>query len=218
MNHLMTKTLLGAVGACVFGQSVYCADESAVADKLSQDRAAILGMAGAFEVDFSFAEVVPLKKDYELKKAYHETAKELVKVIKDDGKEIILQHLLVVGSKEKPSIIKHWGQVWRYEDTRVLAFQKPRHWKAGRVSADDAKGKWSQLVTQTDDSPRYESLGTWTHDGGVSEWVSDQTRRPLPRREYSKRSDYEVLVGENRHVVTKEGWAHGQWNRKTGGA
>lgn len=214
MNHLMTKTLLGAVSACVLGQTALFAAEPSATEKFERDRAAIKGMAGSFVVDFSFEETFTLQKNYELGEKYHETAKELVKVVKDDGKEIILQHLLVVGSDEEPKVIKHWGQVWRYEDQRILEFQAPGHWEARSFSAEEARGKWSQLVTQIDDSPRYEALGIWHHEGGVSEWISEQTRRPLPRREHSQRSDYDVLVGENRHIVSAEGWAHGQWNRK----
>jgi hypothetical protein len=35
-----------------------------------------------------------------------------------------------------------------------------------------------------------------------------------PRREYTTRSDYDVLVGINKHRITKAGWEHEQENEK----
>jgi D-alanyl-D-alanine carboxypeptidase len=37
----------------------------------------------------------------------------------------------------------------------------------------------------------------------------------LPRREYTKRKDYNALNVENRHTVTPNGWTHEQDNTKT---
>ncbi|MEM9753980.1 MAG: DUF6607 family protein, partial [Planctomycetota bacterium] len=78
------------------------------------------------------------------------------------------------------------------------------------------EGKWSQAVYQVDDSPRYEALGSWTHEGGRSAWESDVTWRPLPRREHTKRnrSDYHILAAVNRHTLTPSGWVHEQDNQK----
>jgi hypothetical protein len=69
-------------------------------------------------------------------------------------------------------------------------------------------------VLQVDDSPRYAARGRWTHEGGVSTWISDETWRPLPRREFSVRKDYDVLVGTNRHTVTPTGWVQEENNLK----
>ena len=49
-------------------------------------------------------------------------------------------------------------------------------------------------------------LDPFPHGGGVSTWISDETWRPLPRREFSVRKDYDVLVGTNRHTITAQGW------------
>ncbi|MGE9267054.1 MAG: DUF6607 family protein, partial [Verrucomicrobiales bacterium] len=106
------------------------------------------------------------------------------------------------------------GQVWRYEDREILEFQSPRLWVEKTLPAAEVQGTWTQLVTQVDETPRYENVGRWVHSGEVSEWVSGATRRPLPRREYSKRDDYDVLIAENRHLVKEDGWIHAQWNRK----
>ncbi|MDZ7686115.1 MAG: DUF6607 family protein [Gammaproteobacteria bacterium] len=38
--------------------------------------------------------------------------------------------------------------------------------------------------------------------------------RPLPRREFSVRDDYDVLVGTNRHTITPTGWVHEEDNLK----
>jgi hypothetical protein len=64
------------------------------------------------------------------------------------------------------------------------------------------------------DAPRYEGWGRWTHAGGTASWASNETWRPLPRREYTTRDDYDVIVGFNRHLITPSGWAHEQDNTK----
>lgn len=182
--------------------------------KFSQDREAILAMAGAFAVEFNFTETVPLAEGYELKKPYQSKARELVKVIEDEGTSITLQHLLVVDGEFGPSVVKHWAQVWKYEDPRSLRYEGGTTWLPVTHSEEETEGTWTQLVTQTDDSPRYKAQGTWSHLGGSSVWTSKQSTRPLPRRDYTKRDDYDLLVVVNHHIITPQGWVHQQDNRK----
>ena len=76
------------------------------------------------------------------------------------------------------------------------------------------KGSWSQFVYQVDDSPRYEGFGEWKHYQNSSTWKSNETPRPLPRREKSVRSDYDLIIGTNIHTITPSGWVHEQNNNK----
>ena len=48
---------------------------------------------------------------------------------------------------------------------------------------------------------------------GKSYW-ENVTPAPLPRREFSKRSDYNVTLRGNRHEITNKGWVHDQDNKK----
>ena len=48
----------------------------------------------------------------------------------------------------------------------------------------------------------------------LSRWISVETNRPLPRREYSVRSDYQMLRGINTVTVTPNSWYHEQDNLK----
>jgi hypothetical protein len=176
-----------------------------------QDRQAILGMAGQFKVDFHFQETLSLQKDYQAKtQSYDEAAHELVIVTEDTPRRIALQHLLVADQM----VIKHWAQIWTFEDTRICEFQGNNSWRMRDLTPEEAAGTWSQQVTQVDDSPRYESFGRWVHRGQISEWTSADTARPLPRREHTKRKDYEIVGGTNRHTITTHGWAHEQDNTK----
>lgn len=192
---------------------------SAFASPPAEDREAILAMAGGFKVDFDFQETVSMVPDSEdASKPYHEEAHELVIVAEDTPERITLQHLLVVSGKSgKAHVIKHWAQVWTWQDTRLLDYAGSEGddvWKSIRVSPEQAAGKWSQLVTSVDDTPRYEALGKWVHSHGESSWTGEPSRRPLPRREYEKRDDYDYLLAVNRHTITPQGWAHFQDNRK----
>lgn len=177
-----------------------------------QDRQAILAMAGEYEVTFDFKETVALTSDYELKKPYSADATELVEVVLDEGNRIILQHLLCMNEGE--TVIKHWKQEWRYEDPTLFEYVDVLTWKLRELSEDELRGTWTQKVTQVDDSPRYESYGRWIHHRNVSSWESAWTQRPLPRREYTKRKDYTVMMARNRHTITPSGWIHEQDNFK----
>lgn len=184
-------------------------------EAFEKDRAAILAMTGKFKVSFNFHETYSIKENYTLKEqAYHSSAYETVKVVEDTGNRIVLQHLLQVEMGLEEITIKHWGQVWTYEDREILEYQQGTSWRKNTITAEQAKETWSQYVTQTDDSPRYESYGKWDHSGNSSVWRSQETARPLPRREYTKRKDYDVVMGINTHAISVNGWIHIQENRK----
>jgi hypothetical protein len=175
------------------------------------DRKAILGMAGKFKVHFHFAETASFKPGYALQKPYDEDAHEWVVVAEDTGRRIALQHLLVVPGGV---VVHHWRQIWTFEDRRVNEIQGENTWKTRELTEGEARGTWTQLVTQVDNSPRYEGVGKWNHEGGASRWVSGDTWRPLPRREHTKRKDYKVVGGINTHLLTQAGWSHEQANIK----
>src|SRR6266404_768214 len=118
------------------------------------------------------------------------------------------------GKVEGPFVTKHWRQDWRYESTELLAYQGRNTWAKKRLGRAQARGTWTQAVFQVDDSPRYQAYGRWEHFGNVSTWLSSTTWRPLPRREFSVRKDYEVLVGTNRHTITPTGWVQEEENLK----
>jgi len=185
----------------------------------NQDREAILAMAGTHKVTFRFEETAQIAPDYDLKNGFYEAdATEVVEVVEDSPTRITLQHLLVVGDEdEAPTVIKHWAQIWTWQDTEILDYcgsDEIHQWNKVTMMPSEVAGTWSQLVTQVDDTPRYESFGHWVHEAGESSWESMPTRRPLPRREYTKRDDYDYLLVTNRHTLSNRGWVHAQDNRK----
>lgn len=214
-QRLVTHLLL-LVAICTASSQTRAAQENAKPlSQFEQDRKAILAMAGEYRITFQFQETVACEPGYELHEPYHADATEFVDVIEDTGKFISLQHILVVKKKDgEAGVVKHWRQDWKYEDTDLLEFRGNLTWENVKLPAEQVKGTWSQAVYQVDDSPRYESYGKWTHLGTRSAWESEETWRPLPRREFSHRSDYQVLVARNRHTITPEGWVHEQDNQK----
>ena len=208
----MNKLLATLSGAAILGSVIIAGAKEA--DSFHKDRKAILAMAGKFDVEFTFKETVPLVSGYELKDPYRADALEIVKVVEDHENLIVLQHILLAEIGPVMQVVKHWGQVWKYEDPVIVEYQGDRQWKKRTLQKSEVNGTWTQLVTQVDDSPRYESWGKWIHEGNRSAWTSKDTCRPLPRREYTKRSDYDILRAVNRHVITPEGWVHEQENRK----
>jgi hypothetical protein len=178
--------------------------------KKTQDIKAIKDMCGCYEVEFNFAETFSPDKDYEYHDNYRSGGLEYVFPVSESNDKIVLQHLLIVGDT---MIIKHWRQDWLYENTDLYTYDKDNTWKYQELDKSDVKGQWTQKVYQVDDGPRYEGSASWVHVDGKSYWES-VADAPLPRREFSKRDDYNVMVRENRHEITKYGWLHEQDNQK----
>ena len=191
-----------------------------VDSKVEKDRRAILALAGSYRVSFDFIETMGFSKGYKPPKPYFSWGTEHVQVLASEDRFISLQHTLVMYFKDEdgkemgPMVMKHWRQDWRYEDTSLQTFRGNSTWAREKVKPRKAKGKWTQAVFQVDDSPRYEVVGQWGHIGGMSTWRSDSCWRPLPRREFSVRSDYQVLQGIHELTITSNGWVHTQNNQK----
>jgi hypothetical protein len=181
-----------------------------------RDHDAILMMSGTFDVDFEFEETRALAEGYELHETHQSGGSEVVIVLEESPSAISLQHVLLIAREGGPALpMKHWRQDWVFEDTSLLEFRGNRVWEHRTLSADEARCTWSQAVYQVDDGPRYESFGRFTYrTDGRAVWTSEETWRPLPRREYTKRDDYDVLIATNRHVIGKDGWTHEQDNQK----
>ena len=184
--------------------------------KLKKDTNAIMKMCGCFEVTFNFSETINLNnrenykpsEDYQTSPVY-----ELAIPIKQDKNHISIQHILQVGDDNYRSIVKHWRQDWMYQNKNLYIYEKDNKWNYKKLNKSNYKGQWTQKVYQVDDSPRYEGSSSWIHVDGKSFW-ENTTPAPLPRREFSKRKDYNVLLRSNRHEITNYGWFHGQNNEK----
>lgn len=176
-----------------------------------KDRAAILAMQGEYKVSFDFKETVVLAEDYERFAPKHSGAFEVVIVVEDAPTHIALQHILMVGDTH---VVKHWRQDWFLNATERFEFVEEQTWRLKTIPTDKRNGQWTQCVYEVSDAPRYCGTGKWNHRYGVSTWTSDRSWRPLPRREYTTRNDYNALNVENRHTVTPSGWTHEQDNTK----
>ena len=185
-----------------------------------RDRRAILAMAGPYRVSFDFVEVVRFDPALKPDAPYQSWGTEYVFVSEDRPDFIALQHILVMrvqsddGKIGEPIIVRHWRQEWRFEPDTLLAYDGANTWARRPLSPEERRGAWVQSVLQVDDSPRYAARGRWEHGDSFSTWLSDETWRPLPRREFSVRKDYQVLVGTNRHTITPTGWVQEENNLK----
>ena len=204
MNKLLLSTLLLFLSISVNAQS-----------KKKKDQNAIKEMCGCFEVTFNFAETFNYSKDstYRPSKTKVDKGLEWAGLVEDSNNKISIQHLLQVGNPAKPMIIKHWRQDWEYQNTDFYMYNGDNNWVFEQKDKKDVKKQWTQKVYQVDDSPRYEGSGSWVHVDGKSYW-ENTTTAPLPRREYTKRSDYNITLRGNRHEITNYGWVHDQDNSK----
>jgi hypothetical protein len=186
-----------------------------------RDRRAILAMAGSYRVAFDFLEVVAYPDAARARVPYQSWGTEKVYVDRDEPGFVSLVHILemhLIGKDgaptPEPMVTKHWRQDWRYEPATMVEYLGRERWRQRAVGADERRGAWLQTVYQVDESPRYASLGRWQHTPSFSTWLSGDTWRPLPRREWSVRDDYQVLLGTNRHTIGPTGWLQEENNLK----
>ncbi len=204
--------LAGLAGAASAQEAARGADPAA-------DRKAILAMLGEYDVDFAFDETVLLAPGYERAPAQRSGGSEVVILVEDsaraDGtpRRIVLQHILV--DPKSGHVTKHWRQDWTYEATQRFEFSTDQTWRVRPLPPEKTRGAWTQCVYEVSDAPRYCGTGKWNHKYGVATWTSDRTWRPLPRREYTRREDYNAMNVENRHTIVPGGWTHEQDNTKT---
>lgn len=188
--------------------------------EFERDRRAILAMAGPYRVSFDFLEIARFNPALKADAPYQSWGTEYVFVAEDHDTFIALQHVLVMrvlkpdGSESEPFVTRHWRQEWRYEADALLAYEGSNAWALRTIPAGKRTGAWVQAVFQVDDSPRYAAQGRWQHSDSFSTWISEETWRPLPRREWSVRNDYQVLLGTNRHTITATGWLQEENNLK----
>ncbi|MCY7360193.1 MAG: hypothetical protein LH609_22605 [Rudanella sp.] len=175
-----------------------------------QDVAAIKGQCGCHAVDFNYVETFSPDKLYTFKDRYTAKGIEWVFVDEERPGKLVIQHLLVANDT---MVIKHWREDWLYQNTSLLAFDQNASWKRLTISPEQAKGQWTQQVFEVDDSPRYQGSATWIHADGRHYWEST-VDAPLPRREYTKRHDYNVMRRTNHHEITPTGYRHEQDNDK----
>ncbi|HEY6510420.1 MAG TPA: DUF6607 family protein [Burkholderiaceae bacterium] len=185
-----------------------------------RDRRAILAMAGSYRVTFDFLEVVGFGAERPAV-PYQSWATEKVYVDQDRPGFVSLVHILEMrfvgkeGAVSEPMITKHWRQDWSYEPEAIVEYRGRDRWQRRSLNDAERRGVWLQTVYQVDESPRYASTGRWQHTASFSTWLSADTWRPLPRREWSVRKDYQVLTGTNRHTVVPTGWVQEENNLKT---
>lgn len=188
---------------------------SAQSSKKQQDRDAIKKMCGCYEVTFHFAETFNYSNDslYKPSETKIEKGLEWAQLVTDKDHKIQIQHLLQVGNPAAPMVVKHWRQDWFFENTNLYTYNADNKWLFKKAPAAAVKGQWTQKVYQVDDSPRYEGSASWVHVDGKSYW-ENTTPAPLARREYTTRSDYNLLMRGNRQEITDYGWVHDQDNAK----
>ena len=176
-----------------------------------KDKQFVDKLCGCFEVEFKYAETFSPDPNYK----YHDSEEisggtELVFPVETTDKKIVMQHLLVITDS---MIIKHWREDWTYENPVVWKYKGDKVWVKEQLPASEVKGKWTQSVWEVSDAPRYQGASDWVRADGKTFW-QNTVDAPLPRREYSVRSDYNVLRRGNRLVITEDGYVHEQDNQK----
>jgi len=182
------------------------------ATDVARDHDSILAMQGEHVVHFAFDETVLLQAGYERAEPMRSTGNEVVIVLEDTPTRIVLQHVLV--DSRNGHVTKHWRQEWHYQAATRFEFDTNQTWRVRPIAAELTRNAWTQCVYEVSDAPRYCGTGKWHYDNGIATWRSDLTWRPLPRREYSQREDYNVLLAINQHTITPHGWSHEQFNSK----
>lgn len=170
----------------------------------------IMQLCGCYDVTFKYTETFRTDSNYQFHDDKIAHARELVLPIENKDGKISLQHMLIVNDNY---IIKHWREDWTYEQPTILNYQGNKTWTKETLKPEQVKGKWAQTVWQVDDIPRYGGYSSWINNDNKTYW-ENTAYAPLPRREYTKRKDYNIMLRTNRIIVTDKGWVHEQDNQK----
>ncbi|PZP51427.1 MAG: hypothetical protein DI598_03245 [Pseudopedobacter saltans] len=197
----MKKIMAVALSTCLVASTWAQKDGKKNIDKL----------CGCFDVSFKYAETFSPNKDYKFHDRESITnVTELALPIVNTAKKVVIQHLLVI---DDTTIVKHWREDWTYEDPTIWIFKGDGLWEKTTVPAANVKGKWTQTVWEVSDAPRYQGASVWQDVNSHTIW-ENTTDAPLPRREYTTRSDYNILQRTNRLVLLPNGYNHVQDNVK----
>lgn len=202
MKKTTTLALLTIASSVAFAQNKAA---------LPQGREMIDKLCGCFNVEFKYAETFSPDKDYK----FHDKEKitgvtELALPIEVSDKRVSIQHILMVSDS---FAIKHWREDWVYESNEIWKYSEGNTWTKAKVPAAEVKGKWVQTVWEVSDAPRYQGYSQFVPIDGTVLW-QNTTDAPLPRREYSVRSDYNILNRTNRLSINDNGYLHEQDNKK----
>lgn len=176
-----------------------------------KDIAAIKGQCGCFDITFKYAETFAPDTAYEFHNRYLAHATEYVFVIEESKDKVVLQHLLAIRGANM--VVKHWREDWTFRDPHLLSYYDTNDFRYSNIVDENFKNGWTQTVYGTQDELRYAGFGEWAHINGKSVWEA-RSDAALPRREYSHRDDYNVMIRGNRIHVTDKGYLHEQDNDK----
>jgi len=178
------------------------------------DLEAIKQLCGCFRVSFDYAETFTTDSinQYYAKAKTAKTVVEYAFPIVESDSRIVIQHLLVIPDG-RGTVIKHWREEWEYEQNQWWEYSGPQEWTKKTVPAEQVKGQWVQSVWEVEDAPRYAGSAAWIQANKEIFWLNTSDA-PLPRREFTKRSDYNILNRTNRIVVSPHGYVHEQDNKK----
>ncbi len=198
----MTRTVLTLCIIMLGMQTAFAQDK--------QDIESIKSLCGCYEVTFMYKETFAADKNYKLKDQYVAKGLEWGGLVESSDKKMVIQRILVI---DDSMVVKHWREDWTYQNTEVLQYSHGDIWEKHSLSAEKVKGQWLQSVWEVNDAPRYQGTALWVHQNGEHFW-KNTADAPLPRREYTKRSDYNVLTRGNTIRLTDSGWVHEQDNIK----
>lgn len=168
-------------------------------------------LCGCYSINFRYAETFSPDDNYKFHEREDMNAIELSLLIESTDTKIVMQHLLVI---QDTMVIKHWREEWVYESPVLYEYQGDKIWKKKELAAAEVKNKWTQTIWEVNDEPRYQGVSAWINNDGKTYWEST-VDAPLPRREYSTRSDYNILRRRNRlYLDNNGGYVHEQDNDK----
>lgn len=179
-------------------------------ENYQKDRETLKKLCGCFEVEFKYKETFGYAKNYKVTDKYINEALEWVSYEEQSDGSVSMQHILVIDST---TLIKHWREDWVFEGTEYFDYEKTYVWNKIKEDKNNAKNKWLQKVYQVDDRVQYAGIASFVYFDNKILWQS-QVDAPLPRREYTKRTDYNVMNRLNRLYISDKGYMHEQDNFK----
>ncbi len=177
--------------------------------KSDEENVIIKSQVGCYEVTSTFKEAGKVNDAYGVSSLDHSSKfYELVVLDSEVNDKISLQKIILT-----PFGPKKWmREEWERGPQKTIAYVAPNRWEQNPYFAK--KSDWSLTVRNPDDSYQYQCAAPLTIVGGDFAHWECAANAPLPRREISQRTDYQILARKHFIVFSALGLIDRQSNRK----
>lgn len=209
-TFMQTIVLLGLVFSVSLAE-VRASDGLPDLSDYQKDLLAMQALPGCFLVAKRAVDTFRLQKEYKASLPYNENYHVFIvaEAIGAGKKGTRFQFI----EQREAEVRKGQTLEWRWQEIEMILFRKPFFWQKVSLNEGITRNTWMLRKYFASGDPNYQCIASWHHSFNHHSWECF-TWSPLPERERSQRSQYNVLARGAVYRATHLGWRHEQNNEK----